>query len=203
LVYALSSSVLTGLKTWLVDSGASKHMIGYNEILSDFKKKYFVELVELGDEKCYKIEGVASISFRLESRARLHIDKVLYVPGLKKNILLVATIEDKGFWVIFKDRKVLLWAKGSHLSTKKPSGTRSGGLYIMSGRSFHELAHDVTSSNDLWHIRLGHIHYKALLDLQNMVCGMLSISLSKNEICKGCMLGKNIKKAFPSSDNKA
>jgi hypothetical protein len=34
-----------------------------------------------------------------------------------------------------------------------------------------------------------------------MVCGMPSISLSKNEICKGCMLGKNIKKAFPSSDN--
>jgi transposase InsO family protein len=36
-----------------------------------------------------------------------------------------------------------------------------------------------------------------------MVCGMLSISLSKNEICKGCMLGKNIKKSFPSSNNRA
>jgi hypothetical protein len=28
-VSALSSSVFTGSKTWLVDSGASKHMIGY------------------------------------------------------------------------------------------------------------------------------------------------------------------------------
>jgi hypothetical protein len=36
-----------------------------------------------------------------------------------------------------------------------------------------------------------------------MVCSMPSISLSKNEICKGYMLGKNIKKAFPSSDNRA
>jgi hypothetical protein len=36
-----------------------------------------------------------------------------------------------------------------------------------------------------------------------MVCGMPSISLSKNEICKGCMLGKNIKKSFHSSDNRA
>ncbi len=34
-----------------------------------------------------------------------------------------------------------------------------------------------------------------------MKFGMHSISLSKNENCKGCMLGKNIKKAFPSSDN--
>jgi hypothetical protein len=39
--------------------------------------------------------------------------------------------------------------------------------------------------------------------MQNMVCGMPFISLSKNEICKGCMLGKNIKKAFPSSDSRA
>jgi hypothetical protein len=65
------------------------------------------------------------------------------------------------------------------------------------------LAHDATSSNDLWHIILGNLQYKSLLDIKNMVCGMLSISLSKNEICKGCMLGKNIKKSFPSSNNRA
>jgi hypothetical protein len=65
------------------------------------------------------------------------------------------------------------------------------------------LAHDATSSSELWHKILGHLHYKALPDLQNMVCGMPYISLSKNEICKGCMLGKNINKSFPSSDNRA
>jgi hypothetical protein len=73
----------------------------------------------------------------------------------------------------------------------------------MSGQSFQALAHDETSFSELWHRRLGHLHYKALPDLQDMVCGMPSISLSKNEICMGCMLGKNIKKAFPSSDNRA
>jgi hypothetical protein len=72
----------------------------------------------------------------------------------------------------------------------------------VSGQSVQALARDATSSNKLWHIRLGHIHYKALPVLQNMVCGMPSISLCKNKICKGCMLGKNIKKAFPSSDNR-
>jgi hypothetical protein len=37
LISALSSSVSTRSKTWLVDSCASKHMTGYKEILSDFK----------------------------------------------------------------------------------------------------------------------------------------------------------------------
>jgi hypothetical protein len=118
LVSALPTSFFTGLKTWLVDSGASKHMTGYNDILSNFEKKYFAEHVELGDDKCYKIEGVGSISFILESGVRLHVDEVLYVPGIKKNLLSVATLEDKGYWVIFKDMKALIWDKGSHLSTK-------------------------------------------------------------------------------------
>jgi hypothetical protein len=61
----------------------------------------------------------------------------------------------------------------------------------------------VTSSSEMWHRGLGHLHYKYLPDLQNMVCVMPSISLTKNEICKGCTLHKNIKKSFPSSDNKA
>jgi hypothetical protein len=165
LVSALSSLVFTWPKTWLVDSGASKHMTGYKEILLDFETKSFVEKVELGDDKCYKIEGVGSISFGLESWARLHVDEVLYVPRIKKNILSVATLEDKGYWVIFKDKKELLWANGSHLSTSEPIGTHNGGLYVVSGQSVHALAHGVNSSNALWHRRLGHIHYKYLPDL--------------------------------------
>jgi hypothetical protein len=96
----------------------------------------------------------------------LHVDEVLYVPGLKKNLLSVATLEDKGYRVIFKDRKALLWAKGSHLSTAKPIGTHRGGLYVVTGQSVQALAHDATSSSKLWHKRLGHLHYKALPDLQ-------------------------------------
>jgi hypothetical protein len=117
LVSTLSSSVFMGPKTWLVDNGASKHITGYKEILSDFETKYFAEHVELGDDKCYKIEGAGSIFFKLEFGPRLHVDEVLYVVGLKKNLLSVATLEDKGYWVIFKDMKALLWAKGSDLST--------------------------------------------------------------------------------------
>jgi hypothetical protein len=139
----------------------------------------------------------------LESGARLHVDEVLYIPGLKKNLLSLETLEDKGYWVIFKDKKALLWDKGSHLSIGEPIGTRSGGFYIVSGQSVQTLAQDATRSNELWHKILGHIHYKSLPDIQKMVCGMPSIYLSKNEICKGCMLGKNVKKAFPRIDNRA
>jgi hypothetical protein len=48
----------------------------------------------------------------LESGDSLHVDEVLYVPGLKKNLLSVATLEDKGYCVIFKDMKEPLGKKG-------------------------------------------------------------------------------------------
>jgi hypothetical protein len=70
-------------------------------------------------------------------------------------------------------------------------------------QSVKALAHDATNSSELWNKRLGHLHYKSLPDLQHMVRGMPSISSSKDELCKVCMLGKNIKKAFPSSDSRA
>ena len=66
MVSALSNTVFTWSKTWLVDSGASKPMTEYKEILSDFKTKSFAEQVELGDDKCSKIEGVGSISMAQE-----------------------------------------------------------------------------------------------------------------------------------------
>jgi hypothetical protein len=84
LVSSLSSSVFNGLKTWLVDSGASKHMTGFKEILSDFETKSFVEHVELGDEKFYKIEGLGSISFRLESGLDFMLMKYYMFQGSRR-----------------------------------------------------------------------------------------------------------------------
>jgi hypothetical protein len=76
LVSALSSTIITGPKTWLVNSGASKHMTGYKEILLDFKKKSFVEQVELGDDKCFKekffVEQVEGDDKFLMGKSYLH-----------------------------------------------------------------------------------------------------------------------------------
>jgi hypothetical protein len=63
LVSTLFSTMITGANTWLVDSGASKHMTGYNNILSNFRKRTFSDHVELGDDRSCMIEGMGSISF--------------------------------------------------------------------------------------------------------------------------------------------
>ena len=83
-------------------------MTGNRGALTSYRKKKFTTQVELGDDTTYKIEGVGTTSLQLESGTVLHIEDILYVPGLKKNLLSVAGLEDKGYQVIFMDKKVLL-----------------------------------------------------------------------------------------------
>ena len=116
LVSTLSSS--TNIDSgWLVDSGASRHMTGDRRALTSYRKKKFITQVELGDDSTYKIEGVGSTSLQLVSGMVLHIDDILYVPSLTKNLLSVVGLEDKGYRVLFMDKKVILWAKNEKLSS--------------------------------------------------------------------------------------
>ena len=85
-------------------------------------------MVELGDNSTYPILGVGSTSFQLKSEDMLHIDDILYVTGLKKNLLSVSVLEDKGFRVIFMKNQVYLWPKNQNLDTNVIFGVQEGGL---------------------------------------------------------------------------
>jgi len=132
----------------------------------------------------------------------LHIEEILYVPGLKKNLISVAVLEDKGYRVIFMDKKALLWPKNEELSSAIVIGVREGGLYKLLGH-IQALVHASVSPSELWHRRFGHLHFKALLGLQKMVRGMFSLHFEHDGICRGCVLGKNIKKSFPNSNTRS
>ena len=159
--------------------------------------------MELGDDSTYKIEGVDSTSLQLDSGTILHIDDVLYVPSLKKNLLFVVGLADKGYRVLFMDKKVLLWAKNEKLSSAIQIGVREGGLYKASGDSTHALVHHTVDPCEPWHRRFGHLHYTALPGLQKMVTCMPEVSPKHDGICKGCALGKNTKKSFSRSKNRS
>jgi hypothetical protein len=46
--------------------------------------------VELGDDATYPMRGVGSISFQMPSGDVLELSDVLFVPGLKKNLLSIS-----------------------------------------------------------------------------------------------------------------
>ena len=101
----------------MIDNGASKNMSGYKGTLSQLKQKQFSCMVELGDNSTYSIQGVGATSFQLNSGDTLHMQDILYVPGLKKNLFSISILEDKGFCVILMKNQAYLWLKNQNLDT--------------------------------------------------------------------------------------
>jgi hypothetical protein len=65
LISTLSGSVTPGEDTWLIDSGASKHMTRQRNILSCISEKNFSQKVTLGDDYQYPIKGVGESNHKL------------------------------------------------------------------------------------------------------------------------------------------
>jgi hypothetical protein len=50
---------------------------------------------------------------------------------------------------------------------------------------------------------MGHLHYRALSILREIVTGLPDFSVEQQGMCRGCALGKNAKVAFPSSESRS
>ena len=80
--------------------------------------------------------------------------EVLFVPGLKKNLLSISTLDAKGMRVAFVDVQVLMWPKGKTIDDAVVIGKQEGGLYKLKGHPEQSLVHDIVEPNELWHRRL-------------------------------------------------
>ena len=122
-----------------------------------FRKKVFSE-VTLGDDYQYPIKGVGESNYKLDSENSITMKDVLYVPGLKKNLLSISSLDKKDYRVAFIDGEVLMWAKGETLKEAIVIGKEKGGLYKLKGHSEAAMTHAIENSCELWHRRLSHIN---------------------------------------------
>ena len=89
--------------------------------------------MELGDNGTYAIDGIGSTSFKLESGWVLHLEEILYVHGLKKNILSVGVLEEKGYTVAFSKGKAIMWPSNESMSSAMEIGVKVGNVYWLLG----------------------------------------------------------------------
>jgi hypothetical protein len=110
---------------------------------------------------------------------------VFYVPGLKKNLLSISALDEKGFRVSFIDGEVLMWPRGKSIDDVVVIGVQEGGLYKLKGHSVSAFVHNTVTPSELWHRRFVHIHYKALSIVRKMVTVLPKIQVEHEGICKG------------------
>ena len=135
-----SLSATTTSSTWYIDSGASNHMTGDRDMFTEMSESYLELEVVLGDDIVVRAVGRGTARFDRESMHPLYLRDVLYVLGLKKNLVSVSMIEDRGFGVYVLDGKVHIFPKAAGPSYSRVIGVRCGKMYKLLLGPHHALA---------------------------------------------------------------
>ena len=156
-------------------------MTGYGDHLVDVVQREFHEKVVLGDDARYAVKGVGATSFQLDSRKTLRMRDVLLVPGMTNNLIVVSALEDEGYDVIFSRGRVFIQKFDG--SEQIEIVIHDGGLYRLFARLLKALVHDTVNSVEIWHMRLAHLHYRALPLLRKVVIGLLEFEVQHDGVC--------------------
>jgi hypothetical protein len=189
---------------WFVDSGASVHRTCNKNWYANFKETQNGASIYLGDDRAHQIKGYGDIPVTLSNGTIRHIHNVVYVPGIKKNLISLSTITDQNLKVEFFNNYCIVKDLLDHFQIVA-MGVRAGGLYKLdvTSKAHHALISATMPTKILCHQRYGHINHPDLLLLQknNMVEGL---PMLKNEkvSCDGCALGKMHRDEFPSNPDK-
>ena len=115
---------------------------------------------------------------------------MLYVEGLRVNLLSISQICDQDFMVLFSKGKCLVLNESRK---KLISSVRT----LDNCYGFVPDANIVCNSNhlpneDLWHQRIGHASYKhlSIVSKHESVLGIPKLSRVNNIVCGRCQLGK-------------
>ena len=179
---------------WFLDSGCSKHMTGNRDLFVDLTLKK-LGYVNYGDNNKGKILGIGNVG----SNSTMFIKNVLYVEGLKYNLLSISQLSDKGFNVSFNSEQCMISDKNESF---KLIGKRENNMYLL---SLHSVAVSntclVCNENDswLWHRRIAHInmHHLSKLLKYDLISGLPSnLKFEKDRLCEACVKGKQTKSSF-------
>ena len=145
-----------------------------------------------GDVKVYVYNGQKKICLVLK--------EVLFVPDIKKKLLSLSTVTERGATVKLNKENCTIIIDGKMLSI----GHRDGKLYRLNTDKNNTACgyslEGESSNMQLWHFRYGHLSYNNLKHLKeaSMVNGLqFSSKDNADSFCEGCAKGKQSREAFP------
>ena len=189
-------------RKWYLDSGCSRHMTGDKEEFITLEEKKG-GVVTFGDNGKGQIMGLGKVRIT----PSIFIDNVLYVDGLKHNLISISQLCDKNFNVTFKSS--ICTVSNSIDDSIVFTGYRHGNVYLIDldklSLDDHCLIADNANMNEigwLWHRRLGHAstHLISKLIKMDLVKGLPKLDFENNKICDACQFGKQTRSSFKSKN---
>lgn len=93
--------------SWIVDSGATKHVIGNCELFNTLDQASGSNTIEAIQGRILPIEGIRIVS--LFATNKIKMNNVYYILGLMSNFMSIGCMVDKGFIFIFDKHQCLVY----------------------------------------------------------------------------------------------
>lgn len=188
----MSTTVQPFKTSWVIDSGASDHIISIPDsyITAHPLDGVYVDLPNSQQAK-------TTLIGRVQITEHFFLDDVLYVPGFSYNMLSVSKLADQ--------TNCLCLFTSTHCFIQDPqqrmigSGARVGGLYMLKTSPVLVINQVHVYKVELWHQLLGHLPMRKLNILKIFEP---TIDCNKDIIFDVCHLAKQHRLPFIISDNK-
>ncbi|KAI5351900.1 hypothetical protein L3X38_004791 [Prunus dulcis] len=194
-------SAITEVKVsgnWYIDSGCSNHMTGNAELLVDVRTNVTGK-VQMPTGNLVDVAGIGSLMIDTNS-GRKCIKEVMFLPGLKENLLSVGQMDEHGYYLLFGGRECCIFDGPSLDCLVIKVKMKSNRCYPLSLMQADQIAlkASVTECTWIWHKRLGHLNLRSLKQLREkeMVHGLPHLE-DVNGVCAGCQMGKQHRDWFP------
>jgi hypothetical protein len=195
-------SVDAYLMSFILDTGATSHMVSDSTILDNFQpdsrtigqaeKGRRLESIGIGDLSCHLGSGNGIPGLRLK------LCNVLVIPTLSMNIVSGRKLTESGLTMVFRaDVCEVLNSVGKKLFTCE----KINGLYWLKVRVRKDavnLVNEEIPKLELWHRRLGHLGVKMVKQMLPD-CNLQKVPLK----CSVCLEGKLTRAPFTKSETKS
>lgn len=178
-----------------IDSGATDHMCKIKWCFSNLNNlKNPISISVAKDSENLMAHYSGRISGYVND-VFVNMKEVLYVPGLRDNLLSVSKLTANGIDIEFRE-KVAIFKKNNEVIMK---AYKNGNLYEIKINVTQNAEANVAESSTLWHSRMGHVSDSCLQELvrHNMAVGINNFSPVGT--CDTCIQGKKSRNSFSGS----
>ena len=199
LLVSLGNNVLS--ESWVSDSTYSYHRTPKKDWFDTYKP-YNGNMVQMGNDATCPVIEIGTVKIKMFDVVVRVLSNVKHVPNLRKNLISLGVLNDLGYSYSSKGG-IMKITKGALMVMK---GQKVRTLYKLIGNTvvrrvaITTLVESNTDDTKLWHMRLGHIGERGMLELhkRNLSKGMKTCKL---DFCEYCVHGKQHKVSFKTGSH--
>nr|GEX33641.1 zinc finger, CCHC-type [Tanacetum cinerariifolium] len=152
---------------WWIDSGATTHVCKDHCWFKTYESVKDGSGLYMGDEHFAPVLGKGSVALEFSSGKGITLFNVLYVPKLRKNLVSGPVLIKCGYKQVYESDKYILLKSDMFVGF----GYYNNGMFMLNLNKVLDDSDSVYMSSStvvnssLWHARLGHVHYKRMLEM--------------------------------------